>query len=70
MPNESPGILPAFPVFLRFWENSAIAIRTTSRAGGQDYGSFNKLPQTRIIASHRGMDLGPESPPIILHPQL
>ena len=48
MPNESPGTLPVLPVlpaFLRFWKNSAIATHTNSRAGGQDYGSFNKLPQ-------------------------
>ena len=54
IPNDSPGILPVFPVFpvlpafLRFWENSAITTHTNSRAGGKDYGSFNKLPQTNL----------------------
>ena len=48
MPNDSPGILLAFSAFLRFGENIAITTLTTSRAGGGDYGSFNKLLETII----------------------
>ena len=43
----TPGILIILPVFLRKWKSSAITTHTNSRAGGKDYGSFNKLPQIK-----------------------
>ena len=50
-----PGICPEFatrsPEFAtRNGGKSAVRTHPTTRAGGQDYGSFNKLPQ--IIYSY------------------
>ena len=41
--NERPGILPVILTILiifRFWENHALRTHLSSRAGGEDYGSF------------------------------
>ena len=38
----------------RKWEQTVIRINPTSRAGGQDYGSFNKLHQISNALGVRG----------------